>query len=148
MSIIRRNNNNSTLNQNYFQSDKLLVKSQALLQTHASNEYDMGQNRKEADLSRLLNSNKTKLQTVAKPAAITINGLHSSTGTSMSMKGFRTKVDQMNKSNHNIVDDQNKIRIVLNSNMSLVNDRYIRNNKITLEPQVINHCNSSSSSDA
>ena len=49
MSNMRRNNNNSTLNQNYFQSENLLVKSQALL-THQNNDYDT-QNQQEPDVS-------------------------------------------------------------------------------------------------
>ena len=95
MSNMRRNNNNSTLNQNYFQSENLLVKSQALL-THQNNDYDT-QNQQEPDVSRLLTSNKSKLQTVAKPTAITINGLNASSGQSVSMKGFRSKVEQFDK---------------------------------------------------
>lgn len=143
MSIIRRNNNGSTLNQNYFQSEEVHVKSQAALPKDID-DYDL-QNHQEGDVSRLFTSNKTKLQTVAKSTAITINGLRGGAGQSASMKGFRTRVQEMNEGTRS--DGESRIRVVMNSNSSLTDDKLRKNTKITLQPKVIN-CNSSSSSDA
>ena len=80
MSIMRRNNNNSTLSQNYFQTEKLRTKNHALITNKMGSKLNPLQNNHQP---YKLNTSDHKMN------RLTGNGGHS-----VSAQGFRTKVEE------------------------------------------------------